>query len=338
MKTTTNSMQDVSLFLYQLMQNQLQIEHPLKVFLDLEPDTHAKSLFLSNYLVKGTTWQDLESLRETLLASTDFLDLGGATVDWISVRSTFDGFSPSISFAALLIVAATGHKVAKFGDFAYSKGGIVGYSDLLSYCGCQFKRDATKLVEGLEQNNFCYIHAPYFYPVLQEFEEARKLFALPSFLDTLLPLIHPNPKTQLFLGVPNIHLVRTYEYFLKKNAYTASFVYDEEGFAEISLRKSFRHITYTNDYTFNPTQLKLPKLEGASVLNSEENTAAEVRRLERILTEAGSDDENWVVLANAAFILQHIDSKMNFSGALAEAEAALFSGRALQVLEQVIGL
>lgn len=338
MITTTNPTQDVSQFLYQLMQNQLQVDEPLQAFLDLEPDTDAKCLFLSNYLAKGTTWQDLESFRKAILASTSSLDLGMPTIDWVSVRSSFDGFSPSISFAALLIVAATGQKIAKFGDFSYSKGTVIGYSDLLSYCGCKFQQDVGKLVQQLEQNNFCYLHAPNFYPVLHKFEAARKQFSLPNFMDTLLPLIHPSPKTQLFLGIPNIHLVRTYEYFLKKNAYKASFVYDEEGFAEISLRKSFRHITYTNDYTFNPKQLRLPELEGSTILHGEGSTASEVRRLERILTESGSDEENWVVLANAAFILQHVDPNMNFSGALAEAEAALFSGRALNVLEQLIGL
>ncbi|MEI2738242.1 MAG: hypothetical protein V9F01_05610 [Chitinophagaceae bacterium] len=103
--------------------------------------------------------------RDALLELSVKVDLNGyETMDIVGTggdgKNTFN-----ISTLACFIVAGTGQKVAKHGNYGASS--VSGASNVMEQLGYIFSNDNGKLKKEIEEANICFLHAPLFHPALK---------------------------------------------------------------------------------------------------------------------------------------------------------------------------
>src|SRR5215510_8680474 len=123
---------------------------------------HEVTAFITVFLMRSITIEELQGFRDALLDLCVRVALNGhRTMDIVGTggdgKNTFN-----ISTLACFIVAGTGQKVAKHGNYGASS--ISGASNLMEQLGYKFKSDSILLKKEIEEANICYMHAPMFHP------------------------------------------------------------------------------------------------------------------------------------------------------------------------------
>ena len=147
----------------------------------------------------------------------------------------------NISTLACFIVAGTGQKVAKHGN--YGATSISGASNVMEQLGYKLSNNPAKLKRETEKANFCFLHAPLFHPALKAVGGIRKNLGIRTFFNMLGPLVNPaTPRFQL-IGVYNLEMARIYTYLLQKTSTSFAIIHSLDGYDEISLTADARVIT-----------------------------------------------------------------------------------------------
>lgn len=128
--------------------------------------------FITVYLMRSITIDELQGFRDALLElclkvdmdEYNLIDIVGTGGDG---KNTFN-----ISTLSCFIVAGTGNKVAKHGN--YGATSISGASNVMEQLGYRFKSDAGCLKNEVETANICFLHAPLFHPALKSVGPIRK--------------------------------------------------------------------------------------------------------------------------------------------------------------------
>ena len=109
------------------------------------------SAFITVFMMRSITLEEMQGFREALLQLAKPIDLG--TDDLVDIVGTGgDGKNTfNISTLASFIVAGTGQKVAKQGNYGAST--ISGASNVLEELGYQFKDNQEDLKKDLEKAN-----------------------------------------------------------------------------------------------------------------------------------------------------------------------------------------
>src|SRR5438309_5172804 len=123
---------------------------------------HEVTAFMTVFLMRSITIDELQGFRDALLElcvridlqTDNALDIVGTGGDG---KNTFN-----ISTLACFIVAGTGQKVAKHGN--YGATSISGASNVMEQVGYKFKNDKEKLKKEVDEANICFLHAPMFHP------------------------------------------------------------------------------------------------------------------------------------------------------------------------------
>ncbi|MCA6473403.1 MAG: anthranilate phosphoribosyltransferase, partial [Chitinophagaceae bacterium] len=121
--------------------------------------------FITVYLMRSITIDELLGFRDALLSLAVKVDLKEPKVMDI-VGTGGDGKNTfNISTLACFIVAGTGKKVAKHGNYGASS--ISGSSNVMEQLGYRFTNDVDRLRRELATANICFLHAPLFHPALK---------------------------------------------------------------------------------------------------------------------------------------------------------------------------
>src|SRR5665811_671357 len=128
--------------------------------------------FTTVYLMRSITIDELQGFRDALMelcvpvnfTGHQVLDLCGTGGDG---KNTFN-----ISTLTSFIVAGTGNKVAKHGNYGVSS--VSGSSNMLEFLGYKFTNDEAVLKSQIEQANICFLHAPLFHPAMKAVGPVRK--------------------------------------------------------------------------------------------------------------------------------------------------------------------
>lgn len=171
------------------------------------------SALTSIYNMRPSYINEIEGFRQALfylclqlnLNAYNALDIVGTGGD----KNTFN-----ISTLASFVVAGTGEKVIKHGNYASSS--ITGSSNILERLGCKFTTDVNRLKNLLEKAGICFLHAPLFYPSIKKIASIRKNIGTKTFLNILGPLLNPSENKYQLLGVNNMELARVYYFFLQQ--------------------------------------------------------------------------------------------------------------------------
>ena len=119
------------------------------------------SSLITVYLMWSITIEELQGFRDALLQLALPVKLNADTIDIVGTggdgKNTFN-----ISTLSCFIVAGTGNKVAKHGNYGAST--ISGSSNVMEQLGYRFKTDEAVLNKELEEANICFLHAPLFHP------------------------------------------------------------------------------------------------------------------------------------------------------------------------------
>ncbi|WP_456421290.1 anthranilate phosphoribosyltransferase [Lutibacter sp.] len=289
--------------------------------------------FLTVFMMRPISVNELAGFREALLELAQKIDLSEFnTIDLCGTggdgKNTFN-----ISTLTSFVVAGTGNKVAKHGNYGVSS--VSGSSNMLEYLGYNFTNEEATLKSQIDKANICFLHAPLFHPAMKAVGPVRKELGLKTFFNMLGPLVNPsNPQNQL-VGVFNLEVARIYNYLLQETTKNYGIVYSLDGYDEISLTSAFKLFTKENEQLITPENLGLKRLKQSDIFGGD-SVAASAKIFVSILDGNGTEAQNNVVLANAAFALKIIDNNKSFDTAFEEAKASLLGLKAKECLTKLI--
>ena len=309
-----------------------------KILVDIASEKYNEAhlaSFMTVFMMRPITVDELSGFRNALkelsikvdLSDFDTIDIVGTGGDG---KDTFN-----ISTLTSFIVAGTGQKVAKHGNYSVSSQS--GSSDMLANFGYTFTNNESELRSHLEKANICFLHAPKFHPAMKAVGPTRKALALKTFFNMLGPLVNPSsPKNQL-LGTFNQEIARLYNYILQDEDINYGIVHALDGYDEISLTSGFKLFTKNGEQIINPEDLGQKRIQQSEIFGG--NSVADAAKIfTSILDGNGTEAQNNVVLTNAAFALKIVDQRKSFETAFLEAKESLFSLRAKQTLEKLVGI
>ena len=295
-------------------------------------DAHLAS-FMTVFMMRPITADELSGFRDALkelAIKVDFSDYN--TIDIVGTggdgKDTFN-----ISTLTSFIVAGTGQKVAKHGNYSVSSKS--GSSDMLESFGYEFINDEATLKQHLEKANICFLHAPKFHPAMKAVGPTRKALALKTFFNMLGPLVNPSsPKNQL-LGTFNLEVARLYHYILQEEETNYGIVHALDGYDEISLTSGFKLFTRNGEKLVYPEDLGQKTIQQSEIYGGDSVESA-AKIFKTILEGNGSDAQNNVVLTNAAIALQIVNPDKSFEDAFETSKNSLFGLKAVRCLEKLI--
>lgn len=289
--------------------------------------------FVTVFLMRSITIEELQGFRDALLAlcvpiqftDTETIDIVGTGGDG---KNTFN-----ISTLACFIVAGTGQKVTKHGNYGASS--ISGSSNVMEQLGYKFTANNELLQQQLTQSNICFLHAPLFHPALKAVAPIRKSLGVRTFFNMLGPLVNPClPKYQL-IGVFNNEMARIYNYLLQQTGNPFTIIHSIDGYDEISLTNDTKVITQKGEAILTPEYLGKRTVLPTDIFGG--NTTEEAAKIfSQIIQGKGTWAQNAVVLANAALALQATGKYNDYNKAFEAAIESLESGKAQSCLEKLI--
>ncbi|GGK41824.1 MULTISPECIES: anthranilate phosphoribosyltransferase [Flavobacteriaceae] len=289
--------------------------------------------FLTVYLMRPISVKELAGFREALLELAVKIDLSEFnTIDLCGTggdgKNTFN-----ISTLTSFIVAGTGNKVAKHGNYGVSS--VSGSSNMLEYLGYNFTNNEDALKKQIDKANICFLHAPLFHPAMKAVGPIRRELGVKTFFNMLGPLVNPsNPQNQL-VGVFNLEVARIYNYLLQETSKNYGIVFSLDGYDEISLTSNFKLFTKGYEQLVSPQDLGLKRLEQSEIFGGD--TVEEAAKIfVSILDGKGTEAQNNAVLANAAYALKTFDTNKSFETAFEEAKDSLLGLKAKGSLSKLI--
>ncbi len=289
--------------------------------------------FITVYLMRSISIDELQGFRDALLELRVQVDLDGYELMDI-VGTGGDGKNTfNISTLSCFIVAGTGNKVAKHGNYGASS--ISGSSNVMEQLGYTFKADTGALKKELEEANICFLHAPLFHPALKVVGPIRKSLCVSTFFNMLGPMVNPASPKYLLVGVYNLEMARIYNYLLQQGAGAFTIIHGLDGYDEISLTGDTKIITNSGEKICSAEQLGKRTVNPTDIHggNSVEEAAGIFLK---ILKGEGSWAQNAVVLANSAMALQCTGKYEGYEACYQLAVESLESGRAYQSFKKLI--
>lgn len=289
--------------------------------------------FITVYLMRSITIEELQGFRDALLELCVPVDLSGhKTIDIVGTggdgKNTFN-----ISTLSCFIVAGTGNKVAKHGNYGASS--ISGSSNVMEQLGYTFKNSNDELKKEIETAGICFLHAPLFHPALKVVGPIRKNLGVRTFFNMLGPMVNPAfPKHQL-VGVYNLEMARIYNYLLQQTDKNFTIIHSLDGYDEISLTGDTKVITNKGEQILSAETLGKRMVSAIDIYGG--NSVEEAAKIFLdILKGNGTFAQNAVVLANAAMGLQCTGKYKSYEDCYQLAVESLESGKALKALNKVV--
>jgi anthranilate phosphoribosyltransferase len=314
----------------------LSREQAKEVLLNISKSMYSESemtAFITVYLMRSITIEELQGFRDALmelcvpvnLSAYDVMDIVGTGGDG---KDTFN-----ISTLSCFIVAGTGNKVAKHGNYGASS--ISGSSNVMEQIGYKFKNDVSVLEKEIEASNICFLHAPLFHPALKVVGPIRKSLKIRTFFNMLGPMVNPAlPKYQL-VGVYSLEMARIYNYLLQQNAAAFTIIHSLDGYDEISLTGDTKVITQAGEKVMTAEQLG-KRMVNAVDIQGGDTVEASAKIFMDILKGKGTWSQNAVVLANSAMALQCTGKYTTYEACYQLAVESLEGGKAYEALQKLI--
>lgn len=296
---------------------------------------HQITAFMTVFLMRSIKLEELQGFRDALLELCHSVNFDGLnTIDIVGTggdgKNTFN-----ISTLACFIVAGTGHKVAKHGN--YGASAISGASNVIEKLGYHFKNDEQALLHELEEANICFMHAPMFHPALKNVGQIRRNLGMRTFFNMLGPLVNPAFPSFSVIGVYNLEMARLYNYLMQDLGQDYAIVHSLDGYDEISLTGDSKVLTKTGERVYAAAELGKMLVQPQEILAGESiDDAAQI--FNNIITGKGTPQQEAVVLANAAIALYVTGVYNNYEDAFAAATESLRSGKANACLQKLISL
>jgi len=256
----------------------------------------------------------------------DFCGTGG------DKKNTFN-----ISTLSALVAAGGGAYVAKHGNRSASSH--CGSSDLMEGLGINLNISPDKAFQILKRTHFVYLHAPNFHPIFGKVQKVRRELKTKTTFNFLGPLLNPAGANHQLIGVSEPSLLDIYPEVLRElGTRHAWVIMSDDGYDEISLTGEILAVQVYKGkirrLTLTPKDFGLVKINPKELTTS--NTKDNLTIARSVLSGKETGPRIDVVLANAALGLVASGRAFDLREGMALARYSLETGRAKQVLEQVI--
>lgn len=293
---------------------------------------HQVAAFLTVYMMRSITVDELEGFRDAMLELCLSLDLSDYdTIDLCGTggdgKNTFN-----ISTLASFIVAGAGQAVAKHGNNGVSS--VCGSSNLLAHFGYTFTNDADQLRRDLDDANICFLHAPLFHPAMKNVAPIRRNLGVKTFFNMLGPMVNPARPGRQLVGVFSLELARLYGYLYQQTNKEFLIIHALDGYDEMSLTGGAKIITRKGERIIQPADIGLSRHQAEDIRGGEDiDETAKI--FEQIITGNGTAAQEEVVLANAGLALACGDPSLTYPEAVEKARESLRSGKALETFKKL---
>ena len=298
-------------------------------------DSFAAS-FLTALRMKGETGEEIAAaagvLREQMIrlvpVSAPVLDTCGTGGD--------DSGTFNISTATSLVVAACGVPVVKHGNRAVSSRS--GSADVLRELGVAIEAGPEWAQRCLDRIGFAFCFAPQFHDGMKNVAKLRRSLGIRTIFNLLGPLANPASADYQLLGVGKRELLDPLAAATARlGIRRAVLVCSEDGLDEVSLAAPTTVRIVEGDAfapaTWTAADFGLEAVAMADI--HADGPAASAATIREVL--AGTDGPALrIVLANAAAALWTAGEVAKLTDGVAKAEAAIRSGLAKSVLEQLV--
>jgi anthranilate phosphoribosyltransferase len=293
--------------------------------------THVQiASFLTVYMMRSITVAELAGFRDAMLELCLAVDL--SEYDPMDVCGTGgDGKDTfNISTLASFVVAGTGQRMAKHGNYGVSSA--CGSSTVMEYLGYKFTNDKDALRRQLDRSGICFLHAPLFHPAMKNVAPVRKELGVRSFFNMLGPMINPAfPKKQM-VGVFSLELARLYAYLYQQTDKQFVILHALDGYDEISLTGGVKMISDRQEQVVQPEEMHLPTLSPESLYGG--HTVEEAAHIfMNVLNGQGTPAQQAAVAANAGMALYAARPSLSLPDAVLTARESLDSGKALRAFK-----
>lgn len=288
--------------------------------------------FITVFLMRSITIPELQGFQDALIQMAKTVQIDHNVLDIVGTggdgKNTFN-----ISTLSCFIVAGTGNKVAKHGN--YGATAISGSSNVIEQLGYHFTTDEKILNQQLEKANICFLHAPLFHPALKAVGQIRRNLGVRTFFNMLGPMVNPAKPAYQLVGVYNLEMARIYNYLLQMSDTSFAIVHSLDGYDEISLTGDTKIITNKGEEILSAEKIGKRTVSPTDILggNSIDESAA---IFTKILKGEGTWAQNAVVIANAAMALHCTDKFGDYENSYQMAVESLESGKAYQSLQLLI--
>ena len=287
------------------------------------------SSLLTTLAIRRPDIGEMLGFRDSLLTHCPEVSLeGGDCVDVCGTggdgKETFN-----ISTAAALVVAGSGARVAKHGNYGFSSS--CGSSNVLEALGARFTSSREVLNQSLASAGFCYLHAPLFHPAMKIFGPVRKQLGFRTVFNLLGPLINPCRPARQTIGVSHPEAMELYAPILSEMCQDFVLLHSRDGYDEISLTADSDVETPGGRKLVSPKDLGLAPVSAGQILGGkshEENA----KILRSVLEGKSVLAQQQVVLANAGVTISMV-RKVSLTDGVESARESLASGRALRSLD-----
>ncbi len=310
-----------------------EAQEALSIIARGEANNSQIALFLTTYMIKSITADELEGFRDAMLELALTVDLSEFSPMDVCGTGGDGKDTFNISTTASFVVAGAGQHVAKHGNHGVSSS--VGSSTVLEYLGVKFTNDESYLKAKIEEAGICFLHAPLFHPAMRFVGPIRKELGMKTFFNMLGPILNPAKVEKQITGVYSPEVLSLYGELFQKTGKNFGVLYGLDGYDEISLTCDFELITQKGKETISTKQLGFTEclpcdLEGGS------NVEESAKILVNILENKGTKAQTEVVLANAATALYCVNDTLSLADAVLKAKESLESGKALSSFKKFI--
>ena len=291
------------------------------------------SSFLTVFLMRDITSEELDGFREAMIELSLDVDIDGdELIDLCGTggdgKDTFN-----ISSISSFVVAGSGIKVAKHGNYGVSSS--CGSSNIISHLGHEFSNDISSLKYSLDKSNICFLHAPLFHPSLKNISPVRIELGVKTFFNMLGPMVNPiQPKSQL-VGVFNSNIFRLYSHIYSKTNKSYCIVHSIDGYDEVSLTGSFKLFSNNQDLMLEPKDLGFNVIDSVK-LSGGKNIKESSKIFLDILKNKGTSEQVDAVLANSGLAIYCAKKLNSIKDGIEIARESLESGKAYNCLKLFI--
>ncbi|MFC2114877.1 anthranilate phosphoribosyltransferase [Bacteroidota bacterium] len=291
--------------------------------------------FISVYLMRSVTVEELSGFREALLSlcipvdlsEFDAVDLCGTGGDG---KDTFN-----ISTLTTFVVAGAGAKVAKHGNYGVSSA--CGSSNLMEFAGYKFSNEESKLKSEIDKAGICFLHAPLFNPAMKNVAPVRQELGMKTFFNMLGPMVNPSFPSKQMVGVYSLELARIYAYLYQTTDKQYVILHSLDGYDEVSLTGPCKVITRTVDRIYQPSDFQLPSYDPGD-LSGGTSVEEAMKIFMDVLENNSSPAQRDVVIANGGLGLQACYPEKSIEECLHMARESLENGSALKVFNTLMDM
>ena len=313
----------------------IEAQEALSIIAKGEANNSQIASFLTTYMIKFITADELEGFRDAMLDLALTVDLSEFSPMDVCGTGGDGKDTFNISTTSSFLVAGAGQNVAKHGNHGVSSS--VGSSTVLEYLGVKFTNDESYLKTKIESAGICFLHAPLFHPAMRFVGPIRKELGMKTFFNMLGPILNPAQVKKQVTGVYNQEILGIYGELFQKTEGNFGVLFGLDGYDEISLTSDFELITKRGKETFSPEQMGFTKCKQED-LHGGNNVEESAKILISILENKGTKAQTEVVLANAATALYCADDDLSLSDAVLMAKESLISGKALNSFKKFVEL